>query len=929
MKDSQTKITTTEVSLPKGGGAIQGIGETFQANEFTGTAGLSIPIPTTPCRGFEPQLSVSYSSGSGNGTFGLGFALSVPNISRKTSKGLPKYDGTDTFILSNADDLVPVGNRIQNDYDVTSYRPRTEGLFAKIEQWRDRTTDVSYWQVISKDSITSIYGKTAQARISDPEQENHVFEWLLEESFDANGNCIVYKYKPENTEGVTQEIYEVNRTQTANKYLAKIQYGNDQPLQPEADLSPEDDDFWHFEVVFDYGEYNIDRGNASLYEPVGQWTGRQDPFSTYHAGFEIRTHRLCRNVLMFHRFAELDSAPVLVHATCFHYQESSNLTLLTAVEAMGYRYEDDGYQRKSLPPLEFQYTQFHPEGQEFEPFLGEEGRFLPGLVSSGYQILDLYGEGIPGVLYNDGISTRYWEPTANSEGSKAVRYNPPQTPQSLPIAYGKTNNQQLIDLTGNGQLDLVVSSPNVSGYYEVNSDRSWQGFQTFPAFTNEFLDPDSQLTDITGDGLLDLLRFEGDRVKVYPGKGKEGFDSPIIQHPEPDLPLEKKGDRTEALRFADIFGTGRQHLVRISNGTVECWPSLGYGKFGKKVTLGNAPSFGEDFDISRLFLADIDGSGTADILYVQSDRVEIWFNQSGNSFSEPLFLPLLLAGGQVPLPGGIRGGSVRWDNLDQISFADVFGNGTTCLIFSESHPQPRHWCYDFCQRTKPYLLNQTNNNLGATTRITYSTSTKYYLEDKQKGRPWLTNLPFPVQVIEKVESWDAISQTKLVSSYSYHHGYYEGVEREFFGFGMIERLDAETLSGDAEPYDVPPVLSKTWYHTGAWLRPTPSPSQEGKKESLSKQYEPEYFQGDAEAHQFPDSVFDANGQEPDSASWREAHRALKGMVLREELYGLDDSAQQADPYTVSQSNYRVKLIQPQGENKYGIYFVHPQESLTY
>ncbi|NEO34975.1 MAG: sugar-binding protein [Moorea sp. SIOASIH] len=910
-----SKITTNQLSLPKGGGAIQGIGETFQANEFTGTAGLSIPIPTTPCRGFEPQLSVQYSSGSGNGTFGLGFALAIPNISRKTSKGLPKYDGTDTFILSNADDLVPVGNRTQDNYEITSYQPRTEGLFAKIEQWCDRSTGASYWQVISKDNITSRYGKTAQARISDPDNENHVFAWLLEESFDAKGNCIVYKYKPENTEGFTQEIYEVNRTQTANKYLEKIQYGNYQPLQPQPgdNLSSVE---WHFEVVFDYGEYQIDPSNKTkpYTYSIGEWKSRKDPFSTYHAGFEIRTHRLCRNVLMFHNFTELHSEPVLVHATHFDYQESSNLTLLKAVESIGYRYENVKYQTKSLPPLEFQYTQFNLEGQEFEPFLEEDSRFLPGLISYEYQILDLYGEGIPGVLYNDGTTTLYWEPAANGEETQGVKYNPPQQPLSLPIAYGKTTNQQLIDLTGNGRLDLVVSSPNVSGYYEVKSDRTWQSFQTFPAFANEFLEPDSQLTDITGDGLLDVLRLEGDRIKVYPGKGKAGFGPAIIQQPENDLPLERKGDRTEALRFADIFGTGRQHLVRIKSGLVECWPSLGYGKFGKKVTLGNAPSFGIDFDISRLFLVDIDGSGTADILYVKSDRVEIWFNQSGNSFSET---PLT-----IYLPS-------NWNNLDQISFADVYGNGTTCLIFSEETPRPRHWCYDFCQRTKPHLLNQTDNNLGATTRITYGTSTKYYLEDKQNGQPWITNLPFPVQVIEKVESWDAISQTKLVSSYSYHHGYYDGVEREFFGFGMIERLDAETLSRDAQPYDVPPVLSKTWYHTGAWFGPTPSPSQEGKEESLSKQYEPEYFQGDPAAHQFPDSVFDANGQEPDSETWREAHRALKGMVLREELYGNDDSDQQANPYSVTQSNYRVKLIQPKGENKYGIYFVHPQESLTY
>ncbi len=643
-RETSNQITATQVSLPKGGGAITGIGETFQPDEFSGTAGLSIPISTTPCRGFEPQLSVSYSSGAGNGIFGLGFALSIPNISRKTSKGLPKYDGTDTFILSNADDLVPVGCRTEGSYQIIAYRPRTEGLFAKIEQWTHNSTGESYWRVTSRDNITSIFGKTSQGRICDPENANHIFEWLLEESFDAQGNYIIYRYKQENTQRVPKAIYEENRTQTANKYIEKIQYGNHQPLQEGDDLSTV---LWHFEVIFDYGEYDINGNNVTPYTPVKEWTNRPDPFSTYHAGFEIRTHRLCRNVLMFHRFAELGREPVLVRATGFHYQDSPNITFLNAVEAIGYRYENGQHQTKNLPPLEFQYTQFQPKGHEFEPFLEEDNRFLPGLISSEYQILDLYGEGIPGVLYNDGITTLYWEPAANGSGSKAVRYNRAQEPQSLPLPYGKTNNQQLIDLTGNGQLDLVLSTPNVSGYYEVNSDRSWQGFQTFPAFPNEYLDPDSQLTDITGDGLLDLLRLEGDRIKVYPGKGKQGFGPPIVRHPEYDLPLEKKGDRTEALRFADIFGTGRQHLVRIKSGSVECWPSLGYGKFGKKVTLGNAPRFGEDFDISRLFLADIDGSGTADILYVKSDRVLVWFNQSGNSFSEPLTIPLL---------GGVRGG---------------------------------------------------------------------------------------------------------------------------------------------------------------------------------------------------------------------------------------------------------------------------------
>src|SRR5918996_1688914 len=106
------QISTPSISLPKGGGAIRGMGEKFAANPVTGTGSMSVPIATSPGRsGFGPQLSLSYDSGSGNGPFGFGWALTIPAITRKTDKGLPRYldaDESDVFILSGAEDLVPV-----------------------------------------------------------------------------------------------------------------------------------------------------------------------------------------------------------------------------------------------------------------------------------------------------------------------------------------------------------------------------------------------------------------------------------------------------------------------------------------------------------------------------------------------------------------------------------------------------------------------------------------------------------------------------------------------------------------------------------------------------------------------------------------------------------------------------------------------------
>jgi Salmonella virulence plasmid 65kDa B protein len=97
----------TALSLPKGGGAIKGIGETFQANLFSGTANHSVPIALSPGRnGFEPKLSLEYSSGNGNGAFGLGWQITLPRITRKTEKGLPRYDDDDVFVMSGVEDLV-------------------------------------------------------------------------------------------------------------------------------------------------------------------------------------------------------------------------------------------------------------------------------------------------------------------------------------------------------------------------------------------------------------------------------------------------------------------------------------------------------------------------------------------------------------------------------------------------------------------------------------------------------------------------------------------------------------------------------------------------------------------------------------------------------------------------------------------------------
>ena len=225
-KDTDTDFFAAPpaVSLPQGGGAIKGMGEKFAANPVTGTGSMSVPIATSPGRGgFGPQLALTYDSGAGNGAFGLGWNLSTPAITRKTDKGLPRYrdaEESDVFILSGAEDLVPVltadgtiDETRRDRYQIRQYSPRIEGLFARIERWTEIESGDVHWRSISRDNITTLYGKTAESRIADPSDPTHIFSWLICESYDDKGNAIRYEYKAENSDGIdATQVHERNRT---------------------------------------------------------------------------------------------------------------------------------------------------------------------------------------------------------------------------------------------------------------------------------------------------------------------------------------------------------------------------------------------------------------------------------------------------------------------------------------------------------------------------------------------------------------------------------------------------------------------------------------------------------------------------------------------------------------------------------------------
>lgn len=888
-------------SLPKGGGAIQGMGESLGVPGPSGQASMSLPLPISVGRGFSPMLELSYSSGSGNGVFGMGWSCSAMSVSRRTNHGVPQYAEQDEFLgpdgevlvaaLSTTEDPNPrqcntYGTKpLAQEYTVTRYLPRIESGGDRIEHWLGADGG-EFWLVHDLGGNLHMLGKTSAGRISDPAMPAHTAIWLLEESVAPTGEHVYYRYAAENEAGLDLSGNEASRDRAAMRYLVEALYGN---LIASPDLFLWDSDSpqqqWLFSIVFDYGERSLDPVQAPPYVAAGAWLSRSDPFSTYAFGFELRTHRLCRQVLMFHHFPEELGAPqTLVARLLLEYQQQTSLSMLSA--AQRFAYEPDGLLQQH-PPLELLYS---PSAVSVDPARWQAMPPLPGLDDGQrYQLVDLYGEGVAGVLHRTDNAWLYKAPQRGTVGDE-VEYGDWQPLSGIPSA--QSIQSRLVDMDGNGQLDWLVAQPGLAGVFTVRPDRSWSSFMPFTALPTEFFHPAAQFAELLGSGLADLALVGPKSVRLYANE-RDGFAAGIDIEQGSDITLPVPGrNARELVAFADVLGSGQSHLLRVRHDSVTCWPNLGHGRFGMPIDLPlpEAIDLAGAFNPERLFLADIDGSGAADLIYAHHDRVCIFMNRCGNGFEsmQALLLP----------PG------VVYDRLCQILLADIQGNGMAELVLSVPYMAPSHWRYPF-NTAKPYLLNEINNNMGAGHRLSYRSSAQEWLDEKQADPSRASALPFAMHLLVQVITHDEITGNTLSQRCRYRQGVYDGKEREFRGFGYLEVEDTDSAAmsvGKNVPLAMP-LLRKAWYHCGR------------EQDEFALYAQP--YAGDPQALALNptrltrfDNGEDVTLTDADAAARWWLFRAMKGALLRSESYGVDGSSAQPLPYGCTISRSQLRLLQP-------------------
>jgi hypothetical protein len=318
-----------------------------------------------------------------------------------------------------------------------------------------------------------------------------------------------------------------------------------------------------------YVDYTAGEETKFLVTITFHYEDRPDPFSEYRAGFEIRTQKRC-NCIEIRTHAD-EERLVRTYELIYLDQRDdlenleellplNGVSLLSQIKVVGH----DGDRTEELPPLEFGYSQFEPEGRDFFPLQGAD---IPArsLASPDIELADLFGNGLPDVLEMNG-TVRYWRNLGGGE------FDLPRQMREAPAGLHLADRcVQLIDANGNGRIDLMVSSGGLAGYYPLRfggfwDQHSFQRYELAPSFDLEH--PEVRLVDLDGDGVTDALR-SGTRMECYFNHPAEGWNNTrfVERQAIDDFPNINFSD--PRVKFADMTGDGLQDIVLIYDGNVE------------------------------------------------------------------------------------------------------------------------------------------------------------------------------------------------------------------------------------------------------------------------------------------------------------------------------------------------------------------------
>lgn len=786
-------VTGKSLSIPKGEGTIEGMGESFSAQLSTGIATYSVPIALPKARGqVSVNLALSYSSSSGHGLAGVGWDIGAPFIARQTDRGLPSYDdqanwhpGQDRFVFNGGQELVPIctvstasgssaggtcaGALVGETFPTyvqgwQYFRSRVEGSFQRFFWSADHRT----WLVQDKSGVTLELGvpldgsgyTTALEVNPDPSSpgKQEIFRWHIVRQYDAHFsdiatplNSVVYRWQQEGNQAYLSDIYDTPAVKEGGVESALTGYAHHVHLAYEKRSDPTQSYRSGWRIDQNWRLSGLDVTSKSF---NGGLTGPRHLVRRYHLSYDPSYH------------ASLLSQ-VQVEGRCGSDEQNApsegadgNLPMSTECER--------------LPPMTFSYQHVEPYTSDGKP----GARDLPGFegfderlqsvgnspahsVDEEYtDLFDVNADGLPDVLvtaaglYGPGHGVFF-----NQLGQFAG-----VTPMGITGALGAdagtitlhNPNVTSLDIDGDGRVNLVhVPIAKTYAVYDAVQKAGswyWQGREIAVA-TNQNVKidfgrdtHDVQVLDVNFDGLVDVVVSTGTEFQTFfslgrlpggdgqfgQGQWKSASTSMISNDPVSTcVPYAGLPIRLsdKETKLADMNGDGIVDLVKLQRGQVRYWPGRGNGLWGT----------GKRDDCPA-------GSFAAE-RYVGMTSSPNWSDLSGDS----LRIDDVNGDGLSDLVQVRFDGVDVWLNVDGVSFTerhvientpaspsfaqrvrltDINGSGTPDVLWASAS----HFQYmDLTGGKRPHLLIGVSNGLGKQTTLEYSSSANEMAAAEAKG----------------------------------------------------------------------------------------------------------------------------------------------------------------------------------------------------
>jgi RHS repeat-associated protein len=191
-----------------------------------GAATYSVPFNFSPgSAGFQPSVSMTYSSQGGNGLLGLGWSLQGFSVISRASQTLAQDNQIKGVSFSTADRFALDGERLiltdpTNTYGGNGVEYRTEqNAFYKIISFGSSNVPSSF-KVYTNSGLTIDYGATSDTRV---ELAGKTIFWLVEKITDTKGNYYTFSYYKNNTTG---EYYPLEIKYTGNTTATVLPYAS-------------------------------------------------------------------------------------------------------------------------------------------------------------------------------------------------------------------------------------------------------------------------------------------------------------------------------------------------------------------------------------------------------------------------------------------------------------------------------------------------------------------------------------------------------------------------------------------------------------------------------------------------------------------------------------------------------------------------------